>query len=311
MNDLRKAMIAQESYQTTSGLHDGPAAIGEPAVGPWPVHRWKERDRPVIRSLDGAVEADIVPRLVLARRASVQAGAAADEPRPPVVPSSSPPNADDVEAFALVALQPDDAVAFAFVDRMRARGNSLETLFLDLFGPAARHLGELWREDLRDFGTVTLGLCRLHQVLRDLSPVFQAEQAHHDTGLHALLVPQMGDQHSFGLLMVSEFFHRAGWHVRSGPIESPRHLAGIVRDEWFSVVGFSVSSDERLEALAAGIRMVRRESRNRAVGVMVGGRVFVEHPDLVARVGADAMAVDARQAVQQAHDLVAVIASGR
>jgi hypothetical protein len=39
---------------------------------------------------------------------------------------------------------------------------------------------------------------------------------------------------------------------------------------------------------------------NPALGVLVGGRVFVERPDLVALVGADATASDARQAALQA-----------
>jgi hypothetical protein len=47
------------------------------------------------------------------------------------------------------------------------------------------------------------------------------------------------------------------------------------------------------------IQSIRRASRNRGVGVLVGGRLFIEHPDYVARVGADATAVDGRQAILQ------------
>jgi hypothetical protein len=48
---------------------------------------------------------------------------------------------------------------------------------------------------------------------------------------------------------------------------------------------------------------MRRASRNPALGVLVGGRVFVERPELVALVGADATASDARQAALQAESL--------
>lgn len=44
------------------------------------------------------------------------------------------------------------------------------------------------------------------------------------------------------------------------------------------------------------------------ITVMVGGRVFVEHPESVAAVGADATAANARQAVLQAEDLLDMVA---
>jgi methanogenic corrinoid protein MtbC1 len=42
---------------------------------------------------------------------------------------------------------------------------------------------------------------------------------------------------------------------------------------------------------------------------MVGGPVFLAHPELVAMVGADATAADGRQAVQQAQRLLMLIPS--
>jgi MerR family transcriptional regulator, light-induced transcriptional regulator len=155
-----------------------------------------------------------------------------------------------------------------------------------------------------------VGLCRLHQVLRELSPAFQNEGEHQPHGgRRALLVPVPGEQHTFGLVMVAEFFRRAGWDVWSGPPASRGELVRIVRNEWFAVVGFSASCDTRLDALAAGIHAVRRASRNPAVGVLVGGPVFVEHPELATLIGADATAVDGRQATQQAESLLALFAT--
>jgi methanogenic corrinoid protein MtbC1 len=185
----------------------------------------------------------------------------------------------------------------------------MEALYLELLAPAARHLGELWTADLCGFAEVTVGLCRLHQVLRELSPAFQNEGGRRAHGRRALLVPVPGDQHTFGLVMVAEFFRRAGWDVWSGPPASRGELVGIVRREWFAVVGFSASCDTRLEALASGIHAVRRASRNPAVGVLVGGPVFVEHPELATLIGADATAVDGRQATLQAESLLALFAT--
>ena len=51
-------------------------------------------------------------------------------------------------------------------------------------------------------------------------------------------------------------------------------------------------------------RGVRRHSRNAQVCVIVGGRIFVDHPDLVARVGADGSAASAADASRCARALV-------
>jgi MerR family transcriptional regulator, light-induced transcriptional regulator len=73
------------------------------------------------------------------------------------------------------------------------------------------------------------------------------------------------------------------------------------------VVGLSVSCEVQLDALVSTIRLIRRASRNQAVGILVGGPVFVEHPEMVPLVGADATAVDGRQAPVQAENLLALI----
>ena len=153
-----------------------------------------------------------------------------------------------------------------------------------------------------------MALCRLQQLLHELGPAFRGEVEHREHGRRALLVPVPGEQHSFGLFMVAEFFRRAGWDVASGPPGSVAELVRLVRGEWFAVVGLSVSSDAKLDALASSIRAIRRASRNRAIGVLAGGPVFLEHPELVALVGADATATDGRQATVQARNLLALMA---
>jgi methanogenic corrinoid protein MtbC1 len=77
-----------------------------------------------------------------------------------------------------------------------------------------------------------------------------------------------------------------------------------VRRNWFDVVGFSIGSERFLPDLAKIIRRVRRASRNRCIGVMVGGPLFHDRPEMVARVGADASAADASSAIAIATDLV-------
>ncbi|MFZ1428352.1 MAG: cobalamin B12-binding domain-containing protein [Geminicoccaceae bacterium] len=222
------------------------------------------------------------------------------------------PSAVEVEELTGLVLTRDTAMARNFVEEMHGRGTPVETLYLDLLAPTARRLGELWCEDNCNFTDVTVGLGRLQEVLHELSPLFRAEVEPHERGRRVLLVPVPGEQHSFGLHMVAEFFRRTGWDVWSGSqISSGSDLVQLVRSEWFAVVGLSLACETRVDALATGIRALRRASRNRAIGVLVGGPLFIDHPELVARVGADATAIDGGQAPMQAQNLLALLARRR
>ena len=81
----------------------------------------------------------------------------------------------------------------------------------------------------------------------------------------------------------------------------------MVRQQSFSMVGLSLAGECRLEVLASLIREIRRASRNKQIGIMVGGRAFTEQPDLAALVGADATASDGLQAVLKAETLLSLL----
>jgi methanogenic corrinoid protein MtbC1 len=299
MAGLRQRIAARGGWDEASELAASPnqAASGPLAVPP-DGRAWR------LARLVRTIEAEIIPRLVLARRA-----AAPQPARPPA--GLLIPQSEDIEELARLVLERDEAPAVAFIEALHARGAAAETLYLDLLAPAARHLGVLWEADVCSFMQVTLGLWRLQQVLCELSPAFQLEDDFRALDRRALLIPLPGEQHTFGLAMVSEFFRRAGWDVWSGPLASSGDLAKVVGREWFAVVGLSVSSTAMLDRLAAAIRVIRRTSRNQAIGVMVGGPIFVEHPEIVALVGADATAADGRQAALQAQLLLELLARAR
>lgn len=247
--------------------------------------------------LSRAIEHEIIPRLMLAHPMAEECLS--------TLPASSPQvSVDDVTAFAKLVLAPDENVAHACIETMRNSGISVETIYTDLLAPVARYLGKLWEEDLCDFTEVTLGLGRLHQVLRELSPAFS--QSNHTTnGRRALLLPAPGEQHTFGLVMVSEFFRRAGWDVGGGPWEAGADPVMMVRSEWFDVVGFSLGDATRLDALAECIKQIRLAALNPSISVLVGGPLFLANPEYVSYVKADAASTDGAHAPTLAARLVA------
>ena len=249
------------------------------------------------------IETEIIPRLVKAHRvADPLADALADVQQP--LPGPVRPRESAVEELAQIILANHAGVAAGYIDGLRADGVTLETLYLDVLTPAARRLGELWEADLCDFTQVTIGLLRLQQLMYELSPAFQ-DDAQRGVQLHrAMLVPVPGSHHTLGLLMVAEFFRRAGWGVWGDPAAAQADLVEAAQTNWFDMVGFSVGAVSQLSNLKAAITAIRRASLNPSIVIMVGGPVFLDSPALVAEVGADATAPDAALAVEAAMRLI-------
>jgi len=250
-------------------------------------------------ALARTIELDIIPRLVNFHRA-VPASPA------PGAGGHSPPNAQEIEHFVQLVLAREAAPSQAFVDGLVERGMGVESIYLDLLAPAAQHLNYLWTQDLCEFTQVTLGLARLQQLTHALSPGISGEHPFRGNARRVLLLPMRGEQQALGLAITAEFFHHAGWDVECGGGPSHADACEILRTEWFDILGLCAGSETRLESLRACIQDVRSASRNRRIGVLVGGPAFVGHPERVKLVGADAGGLDGKQAPAQADRLVAL-----
>jgi methanogenic corrinoid protein MtbC1 len=140
----------------------------------------------------------------------------------------------------------------------------------------------------------------MHSLLRRLSGDIGVNDNRAVRGRRALLVPAPGEQHTFGLRIVEEFLLRDGWTVRAKLNASLDETAAIVESEDFDFVGFTLSGEVLVSALREAISVTRRTSKNRSIRVIVGGVAFAEQPALVESVGADALALKAEEAVNQA-----------
>jgi methanogenic corrinoid protein MtbC1 len=240
------------------------------------------------------IEGEIIPRLLLAHQSAEQA-----EARTAIEGGVGP---DDVVDFAHLVLAEDLSVLVQKIEGLIGRGVDVDALYFDLFSPTAKLLGSMWEEDFCTFNDVTVGLCRLQQLVYEFSDRLQPEQT--GAGRNALFALTPGDQHSFGLVVVVEFFRRAGWRTVCAAEASASDLVDMVRSESFDLIGFSMSDEKWLDPLPELIASLRAASRNPLVRVIVGGRVFTDRPERVAEVGADETAEDAREAVRSADQLV-------
>lgn len=273
--------------------------IGDAGAG---AHGSDADDR--VDRLRRTIESQIIPRLMLtARTPSLLCG----EARLP----DQVVGADDVQEFTDLLLEGSARAVMGLIARLDGDGISRSAILLDLFAPAAKRLGELWETDVYTFADVTIAMGTLQQALRLLAPEpsdLDAETAPRRSILLALVT---GEQHSFPVQILDAFFQYAGWTVETDLSFDVARVGAILRKRRFDAIGLSISRDSLLDQLACDIQVLRRVSRNQSLVILVGGRVFSGHPELVSRIGADATADDARSAVRVAEQLVSVAGGAR
>lgn len=241
-------------------------------------------------ALARAIEVEIIPRLMLAHR---QMRGKNGRGRFRQI------SGEQVKEFAAICVRHDATVAHAYADALLTQGATIELIYTDLFAPAARLLGEMWEEDSASFAEVTIGLSRIQQLVHHLSPFYEPDEDPDAGAGSCLLINMPGEDHCLGLLLVEEFFRRAGWNVWTPQNVSAEQLISIVRQERFDMVGISVTCEVDSERLKSIVQSVKAVSLNPALLVMVGGRFINEHPDYVAKVGADATDFDGSHAVRR------------
>jgi MerR family transcriptional regulator, light-induced transcriptional regulator len=243
--------------------------------------------------LTNTLEREVIPRLVEAH------GAQPDESAGPRL------QPDEIDRFVQLLIRGSDAELNAAVDALYGRGLRIQQIYLQLFTPAARHLGTLWDADRCDFPTVTICLGRLQRLLRDWSPVFNQEIRPAPNGRKVLLAQHSQEQHSFGLSMVAEFFRAEGWEVLGGVAGAVPDIADRVSRERFDALGISAGTDMRVDWVREQVIRARAASRNRHLVVLVGGPIFLVKPSLAGVIGADAACEDGSVAPSMVDELMA------
>jgi MerR family transcriptional regulator, light-induced transcriptional regulator len=262
------------------------------------MERLKHFTEPLARNVESAsenhlqdfatiIENVIVPRLLMAHLNPVDAQ---------VAPSNRHP-AIDIAAFVDLTMRDDPDVAVSYVAQMLNHGVQFQDVLLKLLAPAARELGDRWVHDSASFVEVTLGVARMHRILREFDGVPEHMWSQRGVGHHALLLPVPGEQHSFGLRLVQEFLLRESWTVTNHPVENVSELRAHLTQHSYHVIGLSLSGETLIDTLKSSIAEVRASSKNRHAKIVVGGHMFVEQPELVSSCGADAYAEDASAAV--------------
>jgi two-component system response regulator len=171
------ASLAERWLQAAQGAaeptkKDGSQRVS--AIGASAAPRGRRRKSSLnIEQLTRTIENEIIPRLLLAHAVPEVAKAAVPE-----VPGRLASFEDKVAELAGLVLEKDVGVAASYVEMMRERGDTLESVFHALVAPAARLVGDLWKANVCNSTQFTEALERLRQLLVELDPNCENETRH-------------------------------------------------------------------------------------------------------------------------------------
>lgn len=299
MFDWRKKIALRGWVGNSPGRQPDPGPSGNSMAAHALAHSEPSQDD-VRNGLSRTIEAEIIPRLMLALH----------HERPEVAGISNSPrkvSPEDLIELAAAVLR-DDGSATEILSAWMESGADFEMLALELLAPTAGHLGQLWEADLLDFTDVTIGTWRLQQLMQHAAVCLPAPEVPEDPRKRILLLSTPGEQHSFGISMVAEFFRRDGWELTLLAPSTAALIERTLETEWFAVVAVSVSTDVRRNGLPDVIKLIRKASCNRTISVMLGGRTIGGDEEFARLLGADTTSVNARDALNKAQFLLTKVA---
>lgn len=178
---------------------------------------------------------------------------------------------DSLAAFCDALVMPDAGAALAFIESRRAEGFTRQDVYLGYIAAAARRLGEGWDEDRLSFVEVTYGTGHLYALLRALRAGRPAASAPVDARKCALFATVPGEDHAIGITVAADLFRDEGWEIDLRTDTDHDALLAHVEATHPQIVGLSLSSDRRLDALVRLVVGLRIHLPQAIIGVAPGG----------------------------------------
>ncbi len=247
--------------------HSAPSVMAGMAPRGIAEHPTRSQDIPTSALLREFVKEAVLPELA-ARRGR---------------PLPTPPrhiDFDRVIELADLLLSSDQAAAANLIHEDMSSQGGLSSIFTTLIEPAARRLGDLWAADACSEFDVTLGLCRLQAAVRLIGADFLPPVLGSAITPSVLVIPQPGELHALASALDSEVMWQAGWSPQCEYPTDDHGLEKLLHDQWFDVLDLSLSAalqrEHWLPRLAETVRLARIASRNPALIIIAGGRIFAD-----------------------------------
>src|SRR6056297_2679918 len=183
---------------------------------------------------------------------------------------------DSVAAFCDTLIQPSPAAALQFIEDRRTEGVTRQGVYLGYIIAAARSLGRGWDENRFSFLEVTYGTGHLYALMRALRAETTAARPAFDDRRCALFATVPGEEHGIGITVAADLFREAGWEIDLRTGTDHDALVADVEHTQPHIIGLSLSTEQRLDALVRLVVAMRITVPSAIIGVAPAADVNAE-----------------------------------
>jgi MerR family transcriptional regulator, light-induced transcriptional regulator len=181
-------------------------------------------------------------------------------------------------------------------------GIDIRDLYMEVFQPAMHEIGRLWEVNEITVAQEHLATAITQSVMAQLYAYVFARPP---VGRTLVATCIGGELHELGIRMIADFFEIEGWDVYYLGANMPEEdVVNMVNDQQADLLAISVTLNNHVPHARNLIQAVRASPIGSAIKTMVGGQPINRSPDICNVIGADLTALNARDAVQSAREVL-------
>jgi methanogenic corrinoid protein MtbC1 len=181
-------------------------------------------------------------------------------------------------AYIAAAAQTRQDIAEGIIEDLLDEGMVWQEIYLQIFVPALRHVGELWARGELSVAAEHAATAFTQRIMSRVLPRRMPDARPIGTAVVGCVE---GERHSVGARIAADFFQASGWEVRFLGADVPsQDFVRFVRSVQPELVGISATVDaceHGLRLVVAGLHELRGDTERPLL--IAGGQWFDRHPD--------------------------------
>ncbi|HEV2762626.1 MAG TPA: cobalamin-dependent protein [Pyrinomonadaceae bacterium] len=219
----------------------------------------------------------------------------ASPPTLPTLLADAAPHADLARQYLRLLLGGERHAAGRLILEAVGSGVPVREVYLHVFQTSQREIGRLWQMNQVSVAQEHYCTAATQLIMAQLYPhIFRTEK----NGRKLVATSIAGELHEIGARIVADFCEMEGWDTYYLGANSPTPaVLQSLAERGADVLAVSATMTFHVRAVEELVAAMRASGELRGVKVLVGGYPFNVEPELWERVGADAYAADASEAV--------------
>jgi methanogenic corrinoid protein MtbC1 len=215
---------------------------------------------------------------------------------------SGEPLADEARNYLDLLLSGKRKEAADLIEELVEEGQSIKEIYEHIFQKTQYEVGALWQSNQISVAHEHYCTAATQLIMSSLYPrIFSMDK----NGKKLVACSVAEELHEIGIRMVSDFFEMEGWDTHYLGTNMPAEdLIKVLKEEKADVLAISVTISLHIDRAANLIEKVREDKETGRIKIMVGGYPFGIVPDLWKKIGADASAGTAKEAIEIANKLL-------